>query len=297
MKHYQAQLFLSFFLVFVFFCNSAMARKHDDCPAAQNIEVFEGSDGNLTVDMDIPGGTERKLTGFTVTLIDMETGKEVEIEVEGPPPFKLEIPNDGGKYAFKIQLNFEPTCAAPEIIIIPNEGFDLEALLIENYDGVREAYCNECITNMVNCIIANSGSSHLLISPIPEECECAYSCQEDEKECCHFIQNNFNDLIPGALGMGFSKQPQEPVEPVEVCSVIEVCSPNPFDQYMNVSLSLHTSTMINFSLFDIHGQKVYDLTKENHSFQIEGKYLKTGIYYLRVESEGCSEVRRIVKTN
>ncbi len=76
-------------------------------------------------------------------------------------------------------------------------------------------------------------------------------------------------------------------------------SPNPCRDICNVNISLDESGAISLSLFDVSGKKVMDIfngnqAKGSQTYRIDTENLNPGIFYLRLEFGGRTEVQKIV---
>lgn len=75
--------------------------------------------------------------------------------------------------------------------------------------------------------------------------------------------------------------------------------PNPFNAEMNVVFSLQGNSDISLKVFDITGRETMNLAQGNwnagvHQISINGSELASGIYFLRLESEGRISSQKIV---
>lgn len=67
--------------------------------------------------------------------------------------------------------------------------------------------------------------------------------------------------------------------------------PNPFDGNSTIAYSLHSRSMVNIKLFNIMGQEIATLVSGmkdsgDHSFELSGATLPSGVYFYRVEING-----------
>ena len=75
--------------------------------------------------------------------------------------------------------------------------------------------------------------------------------------------------------------------------------PNPFNPVLNVEYSLPYENYVNISIFDINGQKVFELDEgmQNagiHNVQWEAVNISSGLYFLKIESGQFNKIEKIM---
>ncbi|MCK5116921.1 MAG: T9SS type A sorting domain-containing protein [Candidatus Aegiribacteria sp.] len=77
-------------------------------------------------------------------------------------------------------------------------------------------------------------------------------------------------------------------------------SPNPFTTYSTVSFTLPAECHVALDMYDLAGRKVQTLYTGNlsggdHSFNVNGTVLPPGIYYLRLNAGGITEMKPLIR--
>ncbi|MCD4732263.1 MAG: T9SS type A sorting domain-containing protein, partial [Bacteroidales bacterium] len=75
--------------------------------------------------------------------------------------------------------------------------------------------------------------------------------------------------------------------------------PNPMNINLTVEFSLQQSSFINITLYDVYGKEVGKLVSGNfvvgkHEIEWNAEGLQIGIYFLRLETNGISETKKII---
>jgi hypothetical protein len=75
--------------------------------------------------------------------------------------------------------------------------------------------------------------------------------------------------------------------------------PNPFNPTTNITYQLSKTSHVDLSLYNILGQKVVTLVKENqragyHQVEWNAIGFASGIYYYRIETAGFQDVKKMI---
>ena len=104
--------------------------------------------------------------------------------------------------------------------------------------------------------------------------------------------------VSDSLGCSVEKDVEVPVH--DLTAVYDLYNyPNPFNDFTQIVYSLPEGTDIEISIYDLSGKKLFVLTEKSsqkgiHSFEWSRKYLKDGIYYLRLRSRFGQLSRKII---
>lgn len=93
--------------------------------------------------------------------------------------------------------------------------------------------------------------------------------------------------------------PVNPTKAIPGKFKVEAFYPNPFNSTTRLDFYVPITGSISIDLFDITGRKSAKLVNDefisgNHTLILNGNDLSTGVYFVRVQSQGFNTVQKVV---
>ncbi|MDP8237656.1 MAG: carboxypeptidase regulatory-like domain-containing protein [Candidatus Hatepunaea meridiana] len=172
-------------------------------------------------------------------------------------------------------------------------------------------------------IVSNEGNSDLEIDEITSNSEYIWINPNDlllesEESEVLTVTVDFDDLEPGRYEYELSMINSSPVSPFIVPIIVDILDsvwesdltvpddfilsnlyPNPFNSATTVEFGVPRASDVQVHLFDITGRKVATLTQGNytagwHRSVIDASNLATGLYFIEMEADDFSAIRRVL---
>ncbi len=118
--------------------------------------------------------------------------------------------------------------------------------------------------------------------------------------------NNNGELINGAYCCGYDpndvttvNHPREKVSVHNLTFSIEQNYPNPFNPSTNINFTIPSSGNVKIILFNVLGEKVFDLMEQNlsagkHSYMFSEKTLSSGVYFYSIVYGGKAITKKMI---
>jgi len=238
---------------------------------------------------------------------------------------KLKLPNYKVRHFQQTVSNGTATLYETGKIIQFPEG--IPGLAIANYTGTSDVYkltvtVNHTIPNTENVLdawIRNSSSDNaygytgVILNPHMNSAKLESYDENSATLSCFIykvkIYNNIGQFIgdywfPNSVNnkFAYSLHTYDPTVGIDKIEGNQnyIIYPNPTKKIINIKYTLKEKTNVLFTLFDIHGKKIYEvnqnnLTFESNYFQINMTELEKGIYILKVQTNSTIINKKIIK--
>jgi Secretion system C-terminal sorting domain len=125
-----------------------------------------------------------------------------------------------------------------------------------------------------------------------------------DKENSHIIDTDLTLTFTADMVIGDFIDPVQILLPGDDAEIVTAtrlvsCYPNPFNPETNISFELAADEMVKIEVYNIKGQKVatvleHEMTAGAHSIVWNAEGQNSGIYFLRFETDGKCDVKKII---